>query len=113
MKRLFLCAVSALFTMTSSAQTAPPVKIGMITTLSTPAGYLGEEIRDGFQIALDQGNGSLGGTRVELVVADDTVNSNVAKELVTRMLERDRINVFTGTVFSPVTLAIVPEILRA
>jgi branched-chain amino acid transport system substrate-binding protein len=28
------------------------VKVGMITTLSGPAGYLGEDIRDGFQLAL-------------------------------------------------------------
>lgn len=37
----------------SAAVAADPVKIGMITTLSTKAGYLGEEIRDGFRLAMD------------------------------------------------------------
>ena len=42
------------------AQAMEPVKIGMITTLSTKAGYLGEEIRDGFQLAIDQEGGRAG-----------------------------------------------------
>ena len=52
-------------------QAVEPVKIGMITTLSTKAGYLGEEIRDGFQLAIDQEGGKLGGIPVELLVDDD------------------------------------------
>ncbi len=50
---------------------AEPVKIGMITTLSTKAGYLGEEIRDGFKLAINLEDGKLGGIPVELMVADD------------------------------------------
>ena len=50
---------------------AEPVKIGMITTLSTKAGYLGEDIRDGFKLAMDQEDGKLGGIPVELLVEDD------------------------------------------
>ena len=45
-----------------------PVKIGMVTTLSTTAGYLGEEMRDGFKLAIDQEGGKLGGIPVELLV---------------------------------------------
>ena len=30
-----------------------PVKIGLITTLSGPAGYLGNQILDGFKLAVD------------------------------------------------------------
>jgi branched-chain amino acid transport system substrate-binding protein len=108
-----LAALSALLLLPLLAQAAEPLKIGMITTLSTPAGYLGEDIRDGFQIAIEQGKGTLGGVPVELVVADDAVNPDIAKELVTRMLQWDRISVFTGAVFSQTTLAIQPEIMRA
>ena len=46
---------------------AEPVKIGMITTLSTKAGYLGEDIRDGFKLAIAQEDGKLGGIPVELM----------------------------------------------
>ncbi len=43
----------------------------MITTLSTKAGYLGEEIRDGYRLAMEQGGGKLGGVDVRLLVEDD------------------------------------------
>ena len=39
------------------ARAAEPVKIGMITTLSGPGGYLGEDVRDGFLLAIDQEQG--------------------------------------------------------
>ena len=38
-----------------------PVKIGMITTLSGGGSHLGIDVRDSFQLAIDQGGGMLGG----------------------------------------------------
>ncbi len=70
MQRIVLSLVILLFSM-SSAMAADPVKIGMITTLSTKAGYLGEDIRDGFKLAIEQGQGTLGSIPVELLVEDD------------------------------------------
>jgi branched-chain amino acid transport system substrate-binding protein len=55
------------------AQGAAPLRIGFITTLSGPAGYLGEDIRDAFQLHVDQENGRLGGIPVQLVVEDDAL----------------------------------------
>ena len=53
MKRLLvvLAAAASAFGLHNAA--AEPVKIGMITTLSTKAAYLGEDIRDGFQLAVE------------------------------------------------------------
>ena len=41
-----LALLLATMILASPAQAVEPVKIGMITTLSTKAGYLGEEVRD-------------------------------------------------------------------
>src|SRR5690606_30363791 len=41
------------------AHAAEPVKIGFIATLSTPAGYIGEDERDAFNLAIKQGGGTL------------------------------------------------------
>ena len=55
----------ALAVMAASAACAQePVKIGLVTTLAGPAGYLGADIRDGFQLAVEMGGGKLGGVPV-------------------------------------------------
>jgi branched-chain amino acid transport system substrate-binding protein len=112
MRRIALAALVALAT-ANPANAQSPVKIGLITTLSTPGGYIGEDIRDGFQLAAGQEGGKLGGVPVELVVADDGLNPTTGKEIAQRMLQRDGVKIFSGTVFSVVALAIVPDLMRA
>lgn len=91
---------------------AEPVKIGFITTLSTPAGYIGEDERDGFNLAVTQGGGKLGGIPIELVVEDDGLKPANAKQAVDRMLQSG-IKLYTGVNFSNVLAAVVPSVLKA
>jgi len=93
-------------------QAVEPVKIGMITTLSTKAGYLGEEIRDGFQLAIDQEGGKLGGIPVELLVDDDGAKPEKAKQIADRFIQRDKVKILTGIVFSNVAIAVVPKVVQ-
>jgi len=110
-KGLVPAAVLA-FAMTGAIASAEePLKIGMITTLSGPAGYLGQDIRDGFQLAIDQNKGDLGGKPVQLVVEDDGLNPGNAKQIAEKMLNEQGIKLFTGVVFANVAFAAVPEIL--
>ncbi|MDB5362213.1 MAG: transporter substrate-binding protein [Rhodospirillales bacterium] len=92
---------------------AEPVKIGMITTLSGPGGYLGEEVRDGFQLAIDQDSGKLGGVPVAVEVEDDGLKPGSAKDIAQRMLSGEHIKLMTGIIFSNVAGAVVPDILEA
>ena len=94
------------------ALAADPVKIGFITTLSTPAGYIGEDERDGFNLAVTQGGGKLGGIPIELVVEDDGLKPANAKQAVDRMLQSG-IKLYTGVNFSNVLAAVVPSVLKA
>jgi branched-chain amino acid transport system substrate-binding protein len=91
---------------------AEAVKIGMITTLSTKAGYLGEEIRDGFNLAIDQEGGKLGGIAVELLVEDDGAKPEKGKQIAERYAQKDGVKIMTGIVFSNVAMAVVPKIVR-
>ena len=97
---------------TSVAIAAGPVKIGFITTLSTPAGYIGEDLRDGFQLAVKQGGGKLGGVPVELVVEDDGLKPANAKQAADRMVQSG-IRLYTGVNFSNVLAAVVPSVTKA
>ncbi len=109
----YLAAVLCFLLLPLSAATArEPVKIGMITTLSTKAGYLGEEIRDGFRLAVEMGGGRLGGIPVELLVADDGRNPEKGRQIAERFIRRDHARILTGTVFSNVALAVVPRVVR-
>ena len=89
-----------------------PVKIGMITTLSTKAGYLGEEIRDGFQLAIDLENGRLGGIPVKLLIGDDGRKPEKGRQLAERFIQKDHVKILTGLVFSNVAMAVVPKVVR-
>jgi branched-chain amino acid transport system substrate-binding protein len=70
-------------------------------------------MRDAFQLAVKEEGGKLGGVPVELVIADDGLNPNTAKDIAERMLQRDGIKIFTGIIYTNVTLAIAPDLLRA
>ena len=89
-----------------------PVTIGMITTLSTKAGYLGEDIRDGFALAIDEEGGTLGGVPVKLLVEDDGRKPEKGKQIAERYIKKDGVKILTGIVFSNVAMAVVPKVVR-
>ena len=94
----------------AGAQT--PITIGMITTLSGPAGYLGEDIRDGFNLAVEMNGGQLGGRAVTLVAEDDAMRPANARQIAERMLA-EGVEIFTGIIFANIAFATVPEVLES
>jgi branched-chain amino acid transport system substrate-binding protein len=111
--KIFVSAMALSAVLSSTALAQQPVKIGLITTLSGPAGYLGADIRDGFQLAIDLGDGKLGGVPVQLVVEEDGLKPGQGKQIADRMLKTDKIKLFTGIVFSNVAGAVIPDVLDA
>lgn len=92
---------------------ADPVKIGFITTLSGPAGYLGEDARDGFQLAIDLEGGKLGDTPIQLLVEDDQLKPATGKQLADKFIKSDKAKIISGIIFSNVAVAAVPSILES
>lgn len=103
---LTLAMLGAALASSLNALAQEPVRIGFITTLSTPAGYLGEDARDAFRLAIEQEGGKLGGVPVELVVEDDGLQPAKGKQIVDRM-SLDGISLYTGVMFSNVLAAVV------
>ena len=110
-KIIIICATLCLI-ISNQLMAMEPVKIGMVTTLSTTAGYLGEEMRDGFKLAIDQENGKLGGIPVELLVEDSGRKPEKAKQIAERYIKKDGIKILTGIIFSNVAMAVVPKVVR-
>jgi branched-chain amino acid transport system substrate-binding protein len=107
-RRTIALAAAALLSL--SAQAADELKIGFLSTLSGPAGGIGNEIRDGFNLATKLAGGKLGGMKTEVIFADDTLNPDTGRQLTERLLKRDHVNLMTGIVFSNVMLAVWPTI---
>jgi branched-chain amino acid transport system substrate-binding protein len=93
---------------TSAAAQTEPVRIGMITTLSGGGSGLGIDVRDGFMLAIEQEGGTLGGQEVELLVEDDAMQPDLAKQIADKLIKRDEVDILTGIIWSNLALAVVP-----
>jgi branched-chain amino acid transport system substrate-binding protein len=103
--RLVALATLALISAQASLA-ADKVKVGFMTTLSGPGAGLGVDIRDGFNLAMQQLGSKLGGLPAEILVADDQQNVDVAKQTTDRFLKKDKVDLMTGIVFSNIMLAV-------
>lgn len=103
----------ALSALMGTAAFAEDLKIGMIVTLSGPPAALGQQIVDGFQLALDEKGGKLGGKSVELVIEDDELKPDVALLKATSLVERDEVDFVVGTVFSNMLQAVFKPIIES
>ncbi len=92
----------------SNVQAADRVKVGLISTLSGPAGALGVDMRDGFNLALKHLGGKLGGLNAEITASDDQFNPDTGKQIVDRFVKRDRVDFVTGIIYSNILLAAAP-----
>lgn len=97
----------------SSAALADDLKIGMVVTLSGPPAALGQQIVDGFELALEEKDGMLGGQNVELIVEDDELKPDVALLKATSLVEKNEVDFVVGTVFSNMLQAIFKPIVQS
>lgn len=86
-----------------------PVTIGMVTTLTGNAAYLGEDTQKGFELALQMAGVE---EDVELLVEDDAQDPEQGQSVADRMIEREGAQIMTGIVFSNVAVAVVPSIVE-
>lgn len=113
MKTRILATAAAAILLAATAQAADKVKVGLISTLSGPGSGLGIDIRDGFQLAVKQAGGKLGGLPAEVIVADDQQSPDAAKQTADRLIKRERVDFMTGIVFSNIMLAVGQPVFQS
>ncbi len=111
MPAISMLAAIALSTGAASAQ--DKLKIGLITTLSGPPAALGQQQRNGFNLALKALGNKLGGREVELLVQDDELKPDVAVSKVKTFVDRDKVDFVVGPVFSNILQAILKPVTDA
>ena len=108
MRRAFtplLIAATTAFLVTGAAA-QDKIRIGLIYTLSGPPSVLGQQSKNAFELAVKDLGGKMGGKDVELFVADDTLKPDVAVQKVHELLERDKVDIVVGPIFSNILQAI-------
>jgi branched-chain amino acid transport system substrate-binding protein len=96
-----------------TAGAADKVKIGFVSTLSGPNAAIGIDIRDAFNLAIKLNGGKLGGLPAEVLVNDDQLKPENAKQVVERYLRLDKVDFVTGSVFSNIVVAIAPDVVNS
>lgn len=111
---VFRLAATAAFMLVANAVAAQDkIRIGLIYTLSGAPSTLGQQSKNGFELALKSLGGKMGGKDVELFVADDELKPDVAIQKVRGMLERDRVDFVVGPIFSNILVAIHKPVIDA
>ncbi len=103
MRHMILAGVLGASVVLSGAAMAE-TKIGMITTLSGGGSHLGIDVRDGFMLAIKQS----GRADVEVIVRDDARKPDVAKSLADEFIQKDKVDILTGIIWSNLAMAVVP-----
>jgi len=102
-----------LFFFSLAAQGADKVKIGFISTLSGPNASIGTDIRDAFNLAVKLNGGKLGGLPAEVLVSDDQLKPENAKQIAERYLQKEKVDIVTGIVFSNIVMAVAPDAIAS
>ncbi len=108
-----IALAAALGLWTSAAHAEDNLKIGLIATLSGPPAVLGQQLRNGFALAVKQLGGKLGGRNTEIVVADDELKPDVAVGKVKALIDRDKVDFVVGPIFSNILGAILKPVTEA
>src|SRR6266851_1139245 len=108
MTRILVAA--AMILAAAPAQAQDKLKVGLIATLSGPPAILGQQLRNGFNLAVKTLGGKLGGREAEVIVADDELKPDVAVAKVKAFVEHDKVDFVVGPVFSNMLQAIMKPV---
>ncbi|MFB6420315.1 MULTISPECIES: ABC transporter substrate-binding protein [Bradyrhizobium] len=106
MQMTLAAAAALLGTAMTPALAQEKIKLGVIVTLSGPAAALGQQVRDGFALAVKDLGSKMGGRDVEVVVVDDELKPDAGVTKVKGLLERDKVDFVIGPIFSNILQAI-------
>lgn len=109
----FLSTIVAAAAFVPALVHADTIKVGIANDISGPFAALGAEARDGFNLAIKQLGGKLGGQPAEFLQTDMGGNPDQARQLATRYIQREKVDFFTGPIGSNVALAVGPALFAA
>ena len=104
--------IASAICMTAAAQ-ADSVKIGFVTTLTTPAGVIGEDMKNSVELALEHLDNKMGKLDIELFMEDDGFKPDIGKQKTDKLVKQDDVDFVAGYIWSHVLLASAKSVLDA
>ena len=101
----FTAAALATLALAAQAQTAPPLKVGLMLPATGTFAALGDAIEKGFKLHVQEQGGTLAGRSIQYFKVDDESDPSKAIDNVNKLIKRDQVDVLVGTVHSGVALA--------
>ena len=105
---LLVAGILAIF---SAHHANADIKIGLMSTLSGPGPTLGQDQYDAFMLAVEQNGGKLGGYPVVVIKKDDQLKPDIGVQLAQEFIEKDKVDLMTGVIFSNVMMAVYKKII--
>lgn len=110
MKRFVAAALSALL-MSGTAGAQEPIKIGFITTLTTPAASIGNDMVDAVKLAVEHSGGKIAGHPIEVVFEDDGLKPELGRQKAEKLVRQDGVDIVAGFIWSNVLMAARKSVL--
>lgn len=111
--KIIQTAVVAATLVTTGVSQADSVKIGFITTLTTPAGVIGEDMKNSVELALEHIGNKMGNLDVVLTMEDDGFKPDVGKQKTDKLVKQDDVDFVAGYIWSHVLLASMNSVINA
>ena len=109
---VFSAAVLMMFSVNQVLAQAK-LKIGFISAQSGPLNVLGLEQKRGFEIAMDHLGGKFGQTPIEVVMADSKGNPSATVQEISRLIDKEKVDLIVGLSASNELVAGVKPIVDA
>ena len=94
-------------------QQVTTVKIGFVTTLTTPAAVIGEDMKNSVELALEHIGNKMGNLDVVLIMEDDGFKPDIGKQKTDKLVKQDDVDFVAGYIWSHVLLASAKSVLDA
>ena len=111
MKKLLASLLGGTLLATSSM--AADVKVGFVTTLTTPAAVIGKDMENAVNLAMEHLGGKAGSHNLEVVFGDDGFAPDTGKQVTDRLVKQDNVDIVAGYIWSHVLLASRKSVLDA
>lgn len=111
MKTLLATAITA--SLLAIPAYAESVKIGFVTTLTTGAAAIGEDMKNSVELAVEHLGGKAGDMDIEVIFEDDAFAPESGKQVTDKLVKQDDVDFVAGYIWSHVLLASRKSVLDA